>query len=209
MIDIVPFIKAAGYLGITVVVFAESGLLIGMFLPGDSLLFTAGFLASQGYLQIIPLASLAFVAAVMGDNVGYWIGKKFGRAVFSREGSFLLDPARIDAAERFYKKHGAKTIVLARFMPIVRTLAPVFAGVGSMHWRTFALFNVVGALLWGVGLSLAGYALGATIPNADQFLLPIVGAIIIISAAPGLWHFFRDSRNRHAVIAQLRKLFGR
>jgi membrane-associated protein len=209
MIEIIPFIQAAGYLGIAVVVFTESGLLIGMFLPGDSLLFTAGFLASQGYLHILPLAVTAFIGAVMGDNVGYWLGKKFGRSIFSKQGSFLLDPARIIAAERFYKKHGAKTIVLARFMPIVRTIAPVLAGVGSMHWRTFVFFNVIGALVWGVGLSLAGYILGAQVPGADHYILPIVITIVVVSAAPGLWHFFKDHRNRSAVIAQLRLIFKR
>jgi membrane-associated protein len=209
MFDLVTLIKTAGYLGVGIIVFTESGLLIGVILPGDSLLFTAGFLASQGYLNIILLALVAFIAAVLGDNVGYWLGKRFGHSVFSRRGSLLLDPSHIEKAEKFYAAHGPKTIMLARFVPVMRTLAPVLAGVGSMHWRTFAIYNVLGGLLWGVGLSVGGYALGAVIPDADRYILPIVALIIIASLLPGLWHFFREPEHRRASLAKLRSIFSR
>ncbi len=209
MFDLVTLIKTAGYLGVGAIVFTESGLLVGVILPGDSLLFTAGFLASQGYLHIVPLALVAFTAAVLGDNVGYWLGKRFGHSVFSRQGSFLLDPSHITKAEHFYAAHGPKTIMLARFVPVMRTLAPILAGVGSMHWRTFAIYNVLGGLLWGVGLSVAGYALGAVIPDADRYILPIVAMIIVASLLPGLWHFFREPEQRRAALAKLRSLFSR
>lgn len=204
MFDLTSLITAGGYLAVAAIVFTESGLLIGVILPGDSLLFTAGFLASQGYLSIVPLAVIAFVAAVLGDNVGYWLGHRFGRSVFSRKGSLLLDPSHIERAERFYAAYGPKTIVLARFMPVIRTVAPVLAGVGSMHWRTFAFYNVFGGLLWAVGLTVAGYWMGESIPNADRYITPIVLAIIAASVAPGLWHILKNPDHRRELWARLR-----
>lgn len=208
-LDLASLVKAAGYLGVAAIVFTESGLLIGIVLPGDSLLFTAGFLASQGFLSIVPLTIAAFLAAVLGDNVGYWLGQRFGRSVFSRHGSILLDPEHIARAERFYAVHGPKTIVLARFVPVIRTVAPVLAGVGSMHWRTFALYNVLGGLLWGVGLTVAGYALGAAIPDADRYILPIVVAIILASVAPGILHVLRTPEHRRDLWRRVLGLFRR
>ena len=136
-IDLISLIKTAGYLGLFFIVFAESGLFIGFFLPGDSLLFTAGFLASQGYLNIWILAPLMFVAAVLGDNFGYAFGKKVGPALFNKEDSFLFHKDHLVKANDFYAKHGPKTIVMARFLPIVRTFAPILAGVGKMEYKTF------------------------------------------------------------------------
>lgn len=206
MFDLVSLIKAVGYLGIGVIVFTESGLLVGVILPGDSLLFTAGFLASQGFLHIVPLAITAFVAAVLGDNVGYQLGKRFGPSVFSRKGSLLLDSSNIEKAEHFYAAHGPKTIMLARFVPVMRTLAPILAGVGSMHWRTFALYNVIGGFIWAVGLTVGGYFLGSVIPNADHYIFPIIAVIIVVSLIPGLLHFFRNPEFRHNLMARLRNL---
>src|SRR5689334_4350450 len=140
MFNLVLFIKTVGVLGVGAVVFAESGLLIGFFFPGDSLLFTAGLLASQGYLNIFFLLLVAFVAAVVGDSVGYSIGKKIGPRIFTREKSFWFNPEHSRRAAEFFEKHGAKTIILARFLPIVRTFVPVVAGVGQMKYKTF-LFN--------------------------------------------------------------------
>jgi membrane-associated protein len=209
MFDLVTLIKAAGYLGVGAIVFVESGLLIGLFLPGDSLLFTAGFLASQDYLGIVPLVCAAIIAAILGDNVGYWIGKKFGRAVFSRKGSFFLDPSHVTKAESFYEKYGVRTIILARFVPVVRTLAPVLAGVGAMHWRTFFTYNIIGGILWGGGLTLGGYWLGSAIPGVDKYIIPIVLGIIVVSLLPGIWHILRDRDTRTALIVRARNLFRR
>lgn len=196
MFDLEALIKTAGYVGIGAIVYTESGLLIGLFLPGDSLLFTAGFLASQGYLAIVPLAFIAFVAAVLGDNTGYWLGKRFGPSVFRRRGSLLLDPEHIRRAEAYYELHGPKTIVLARFIPVIRSLAPILAGVGSMRWRTFFFYNVVGGLIWGVGITMAGYILGSAVPGIDRFILPIVLLIVLVSVAPGLWQVLRTPAER-------------
>ena len=209
MFDLVSLIKGVGYLGIGAIVFAESGLLIGLFLPGDSLLFTAGFLASQGFLSIAPLILIVFAMAVLGDNTGYWFGKRFGPSVFRRRGSLLLDTEHIHRAEGFFQKHGPKTIILARFVPVIRSIAPILAGVGSMHWSTFFFYNVVGGLLWGVGVTLAGYYIGSVIPGVDAYIIPIVLLIIVVSVAPGLWHVFRDPHSRSQLRAKVKELLHR
>ncbi len=209
MFDLVSLIKGAGYIGVAAIVYTESGLLIGLFLPGDSLLFTAGFLASQGYLSIVPLFLVAFVAAVLGDNTGYWLGKRFGPSVFRRRGSLLLDFEHIHRAEAYFLRHGPKTIVLARFIPVIRSIAPILAGVGSMHWRTFFFYNIIGGLLWGVGVTLAGYYLGNAIPGIDEYIVPIVLFIILASVAPGAWHLLRDARSRAQLVATVRSLLHR
>jgi len=193
MFDITALIKTAGYVGITAIVFAESGLLIGFFLPGDSLLFTAGFLASQGYLNIVMLLPLLFVAAVAGDSVGYWFGKKIGPKLFIREESLLFRKSHVEKTQKFFELHGKKTIILARFIPVVRTFAPVLAGVGSMEYKTFLTYNVVGGLLWAVGVTLAGFFLGRVIPDVDKYLLPIIVGIVILSVLPVLKHLFSKS----------------
>lgn len=188
--DLVALIKAAGYAGLFGIIFAESGLFIGFFLPGDSLLFTAGFLASQNYLNIWLLVPLMIAAAVLGDNVGYAFGKKVGPAIFSKPDSLLFNKAHLDRAHQFFEKHGRKTIILARFVPVVRTFAPILAGVGNMHYRVFFAFNIIGGLLWGAGITLLGYFLGTAIPGVDRYLLPIIAAIVILSVLPALTHFF-------------------
>lgn len=194
MFDVETIIRTGGYLGLFFIVFAESGLFIGFFLPGDSLLFTAGFLASQGYLNIWILCAISFLGAIVGDSVGYTFGKRVGRKLFTRDNSLLFHKNHLQTAEEFYEKHGPKTIVIARFMPIVRTFAPIVAGIGTMRYGTFLAFNIVGGALWGVGLPLVGYFLGSTIPNVDRYLLPIILGIIIVSMLPGLWHIFKRYR---------------
>lgn len=188
-LDLITLIQTAGYVGIFLIVFAESGLFIGFFLPGDSLLFTAGFLASQGYFNILALALLCFIAAVLGDNFGYVFGRKVGPSIFKREDSLLFNKKHLLYASEFYQKHGKKTIVLARFMPFVRTFAPILAGVGNMHYGTFLFYNIIGGLLWAVGLTLLGYFLGNAIPDVDKYLLPIIGGIVFVSVLPGVIHF--------------------
>lgn len=189
MFDLVSLIKTAGYLGLFGIVFAESGLLIGFFLPGDSLLFTAGFLASQGFLDIWILAAITFLAAVLGDNFGYGIGKRFGPKIFKHEGSFLFNRDHLESARIFYEKYGGKTIVFARFLPVVRTFVPVLAGVGNMEYKRFVFFNIFGAALWAMGFTWLGYFLGNTIPNADQYIVLIVIAIVVLSLLPTIIHF--------------------
>ncbi|HLC44855.1 MAG: hypothetical protein A2722_03610 [Candidatus Doudnabacteria bacterium RIFCSPHIGHO2_01_FULL_50_11] len=194
--DLISLIKAGGYLAVFGFVFAESGLLIGFFLPGDSLLFTAGFLASQGFLDLPLLLVGSFIAAVLGDSAGYWFGHKVGPSIFTRENSLIFNKRYLERSREFYELHGGKTIIIARFMPIIRTFAPILAGVGRMHYRKFFAFNVIGALIWAVGTATLGFFLGAVIPNVDRYLLPILIIIIVVSIAPGVVHIARDRDSR-------------
>lgn len=203
--DLVELIKAAGYLGVFTIVFLESGLLIGFFFPGDSLLFTAGFLASQGYLDIRILIIGCFVFAVLGDSIGYYIGKKLGPKIFTKENSLFFHKKYLERAQKFYDKHGGKTIILARFVPIIRAFAPVVAGVGKMDYRKFLIFNLAGGILWAIGVTLAGYYLGSLIPDVDKYLLPIVGLIIIASVLPGLHHILVDAEIRASLIKRFKR----
>lgn len=205
--DLIHLIETVGYVGLFAIIFAESGLLIGFFLPGDSLLFTAGFLASQNILSLPILLVTCFVAAVLGDNVGYTFGHRIGRRLFKREDSIFFHKKNLLKAEAFYEKYGPKAIVLARFMPVVRTFAPIVAGIGSMKYRTFIIFNFVGALLWSVGLNLTGYYLGSLIPDVDKYLLPIVLGIIILSVAPTAIHILKDPEHRRDLIKLGNKVF--
>jgi membrane-associated protein len=184
-----------GLLAIWAIIFAESGLLVGFFLPGDSLLFTAGFLASQNLFNIYLLIAGAFICAVLGDNVGYATGHKFGRRLFQREDSRFFHKKHLVSAQNFYDKHGKKTIVLARFMPIIRTFAPIVAGIGKMNYRVFFAYNLIGGLIWTVGVTLLGYFLGQLIPDVDKYLLPIILVIIIVSIAPSIFHFYQESKS--------------
>lgn len=192
--NLVYLIQTIGYLGMFLVIFAESGLFIGFFLPGDSLIFTAGFLASQNLLNIWLLVPLLFFGAVLGDNFGYAFGKKIGPAIFKKEEGLLFKKKNLDRAQVYYEKYGAKTLVLARFMPIVRTFVPILAGVGKMEYRKFFAYNLVGGALWTVSIPLLGFFLGRLIPSVDRYLLPIVLAIIIVSFLPSIFELARKKQ---------------
>ncbi|MDE2188827.1 MAG: VTT domain-containing protein [Patescibacteria group bacterium] len=192
----IVIIKAVGLIGVLFIIFAESGLFFGFFLPGDSLLFTAGFLASQGLLSPAGLFIGAAVAAILGDSVGYTFGRHVGRRIFTKENSFFFNKKHIERSERFYEKYGKKTIILARFVPIVRTFAPILAGVGQMKYRTFLSYNIIGGILWSVGVSILGYALGATIPNAGSYITPLVIVIIIISLVPVVREYWMSRKSK-------------
>lgn len=207
MFDLISIVKAAGYFGLFGIIFAESGLLIGFLLPGDSLLFTAGFLASQGFLNIWVLIAVLFFAAVIGDNVGYAFGKKVGPKIFTKQDSLFFHKDHLIRAEKFFARHGGKTIILARFLPIVRTFVPIIAGVGMMRYRTFIVYNILGGACWTIGLSLTGYYLGKVIPNVDRYLLPIIVAIIILSFLPTAVHLLKDRKHKTHVFAILQVLF--
>lgn len=187
-------IEAAGLLGVIAIVFAESGLFFGFFLPGDSLLFTAGLLASQSLLPLPTLLVGTFVAAVLGDSVGYWFGKRVGPALFSKEDSFFFNKKHIDRSRLFFEKYGKKALILARFMPVVRTFTPILAGVGQMEYRKFFVYNVVGGFLWTFGMVLGGFWFGKLIPNPDKYLLPVIAVIILISILPAIKHIFEKRR---------------
>ncbi|MBI2595608.1 VTT domain-containing protein [Candidatus Daviesbacteria bacterium] len=203
--DLASLIQAIGYLGVFTIVFLESGLLIGFFFPGDSLLFTAGFLASQGYLDIKILIAGCFVAAIAGDSIGYLIGANLGPKIFSKNNSIFFHKKHLERAQRFYDKHGGKTIILARFIPVIRAFAPVVAGAGKMYYKRFVFFNFFGAVLWAIGVTLAGYYLGSLIPDVDKYLLPIVGLIVIASVLPALHHILVDGEIRASIIRKLKR----
>ncbi len=197
-LDMVEIIKAIGYVGLFGIVFAETGLFLGFFFPGDSLLFVAGILAAQGFFSLPILLVGLFVAAFTGNLVGYWFGGYVGPKIFSREDSLLFKKSHLIKAKKFYDRHGPKMIVLARFAPIIRTFAPIVAGVAKMHYGTFMLYNFVGALLWSVGLTTLAYYLGGLVENIDRYLLPIVLLIIFLSILPGVFEYWRDRRATQA-----------
>lgn len=198
--DLGELIKTLGYIGLFFVIFAESGLFFGFFLPGDSVLFTAGFLASQGWFNIWVLVPLMMIAAVGGDSAGFYTGEKFGPWLTRRKSSLLFSKKNLDMARDFFDKHGGKALILARFMPAVRTFVPIAAGMAGMHYKKFISYNVVGGLIWGAGMTLGGYFLGQLIPNVDHYLLPIIFVIIIISVLPGVIHMRGDIK---AIIVKL------
>lgn len=186
-----PYAEVAIWL----IIFAETGLLIGFFLPGDSLLFTAGLLAGQGKLNIWLLLPGVFIAAFVGDQVGYTFGEKLGPRLFNKPDSRFFKQEYVTHTRNFFNKHGSKTIIIARFVPIVRTFAPVLAGVGEMDRKTFVIYNVIGAFLWAVGLTMLGYILGDVIgESVDQYLLPIIAVIILISLIPPLVEWRRAKK---------------
>lgn len=192
MFNIIFLVKSVGLFGIFAIVFAESGLLFGFFMPGDSLLFSTGLLASAGYLNLGFLIGGSIVAAILGDSVGYYFGHKIGRRIFFKEDSFFFNKKYIDQTKAFYERHGRKTIILARFIPIVRTFAPILAGVGKMEYRIFLKWNIIGGFLWPIVIILAGYFLGNAIPNIDQFILPIALGIIFVSFIPFAFEIVRN-----------------
>jgi membrane-associated protein len=201
--DLQELIKWGGVLGVAAIVFAESGLLIGFFLPGDSLLFTAGFLVQIGAMNINIhlLVLILFVAAVLGDSVGYTFGRRVGRKVFNRPDSRLFKQEHLVKAESFYEKYGGKTIIMARFIPVVRTFAPIVAGTAGMNYKTFLSYNVIGGLLWSAGITYLGFFLGDIFTNRlgldiDQVILPAVAIIILISLAPAAYHILKDDKQR-------------
>lgn len=222
-LDLVDVIIGLGIFAILIVIFAESGLLIGFFLPGDSLLFTAGALYATGILpgnvpvNIHLFVVLLFIAAVLGDTVGYWFGRKAGPRIFRKPDARIFKQAHIKNAQKFYDTHGGKTIIMARFVPIIRTFAPIVAGVGKMHYPRFLAFNLVGGFLWTFGITYLGYFAGKALIAAgidiDTVILPIIVLIVFISILPPTIHILKDKKNREAIWAagkkQIAFIFGK
>lgn len=192
MLDPIVLIKTVGLIGIILIIFAETGLFFGFFLPGDSLLFTAGLLASQNIFNIYYLLIFTVIAAIVGDSVGYWSGKKYGRKLFERDSGFFFKKQRILDAEKFYEKHGKFTIIIARFVPIIRTFAPIVAGIGKMDYKIFISYNIIGGVFWVSSMTLLGYFLGGIIKNPDKYILPIIIIIIFISFIPVLIRILKN-----------------
>ena len=195
-VNIAELVKTVGYIGLFIIVFSESGLFFGFFLPGDSLIFTAGLLASQQIFNIYALTTVIVVGAILGDNLGYWFGRKVGSKIFNREDSRFFRKAHIERTHDFYETHGSKAIIIGRFIPVVRTFVPILAGVGDMYYSKFISYNVIGGFLWGGGVTLLGYSLGASVPNIDKYLLPIIIVIVLTSFIPILFEMLKNSFKR-------------
>jgi membrane-associated protein len=193
--DVEGIIRWGGLLMLVAIVFAETGLMIGFFLPGDSLLVTAGIFAAAGHLDIVSLLLWVTLAAIVGDQLGYYIGHRTGPRIFRREDSLLFKREHLIRARDFYEKHGGKTIILARFIPVIRTFAPVVAGVGQMEYRRFVMFNVVGGFLWVWSMSLLGVFLGNAVPDIDRHIHVVIGIVVFLSILPAVIEYYR-SRGR-------------
>jgi membrane-associated protein len=216
-LDPVKIISTLGYAGIFALIFAESGLFFGFFFPGDSLLLTAGLLAArplpetnQPLLNIFVLIPGLFIAAVLGDQVGYWFGAKTGPLIFNRENSLLFRRKNLLAAKAFYEKHGGKTVTLARFVPFIRTFAPIVAGAAEMNYKRFVMFNLLGGFLWAICVTLLGYGLGkafGSIEGIDKYFTLLVIAFFVIPGLPTLIHLWNDSKDD--ILAWVKKRLAR
>ncbi|KKW23498.1 MAG: hypothetical protein UY70_C0020G0005 [Candidatus Kaiserbacteria bacterium GW2011_GWB1_52_6] len=192
--SLTTFVQAIGYPGLAAAVFLESGVFFGFFLPGASMLFTAGLLASQGFFNILILIPLLTLAAILGDNAGYWFGAKVGVRLFLRPDSRFFKHEHLEKARAFYDRHGGRAVFLGRFIPVIRTFAPIVAGVVLMRYRTFVLYNIAGALAWATGVTFAGYYLGSRFPFVERYLSFIILGIIVVTTIPLVIEFLRQKR---------------
>ena len=196
--NVPELIRMGGLIGLVVVVFAETGLMVGFFLPGDSLLVTAGLFAAKGDLNIVWLNLALMAAAIVGDATGYWIGRRAGQALYNRPNSFFFRKQHLVKTHEFYEKHGGKTIVIARFVPIIRTFAPVVAGAAEMTYRQFAIYNIAGGIGWVASMTLIGYFLGRAIPDIDKHIHIVVAVVIFLSLLPGVISILREKTKGRA-----------
>jgi membrane-associated protein len=191
-------VSEGGMVMLAIIIFAENGLLAGFFLPGDSLLITAGILIGghRVTIEFIPLAMVLTVSAIVGESVGYYIGKKAGERLYQRPNSRLFKREHLTRAHHFYEKHGGQTIILARFIPIIRTFVPVVAGAAGMDGKKFTMFNIAGGILWVCGVMLVGLLLGASVKNIGDYIYLIIGIVIVLSMLPPIIEFFRSRGRR-------------
>lgn len=197
LIDPTTIVTTLGYAGVLTIIFVESSLFFGFFLPGDSLLFTAGLLAVSGYVGIVPLMLMVPIAAALGVAVGYWFGVWIGPHLFTKENSFFFNKKHITRSHEFFEKYGPRAIVLSRFIPVVRTFVPIVAGVGRMNFVTFWFYNIIGAILWGDGVLLLGYFLGRTFPIIQEYLSVAIAIVVLISFIPLALEWRRHRKNPH------------
>ena len=197
MFNVNHLVESGGLLLIAAIIFAETGLLVGFFLPGDTLLLTAGVFAAQGKLPLFWAIVLVVLASIAGNAVGYKIGQHGGKHIFTKSNGFLFRKEYVERAETFYEKHGGKTILFARFIPIVRTFASVVAGIGKMNFNVFMGYNILGGILWGAGVVLLGFWFGSRIPNIDHYLLPVILLAVLFSFAPMFYHLGKAFWEKH------------
>ena len=194
--DVNGLLQWGGTFLVCAIVFVETGLFVGFFLPGDSLLVTAGIFAAAGHLDIRLLLSLGFLCAFGGDQLGYWIGRQAGQALYKREDSFLFKKRHLERAHEFYERYGGKTVVIARFVPIIRTFVSPVAGAARMEYRQFVIYNALGGFLWVWGMLLLGYFLGAVIPNVDRHIHIVVAIVVVLSLLPAVIETIRERRRK-------------
>jgi len=200
--DVRGLIEWGGTFLVCAIIFVETGLFVGFFLPGDSLLVTAGVFAGAGHLQIAWLLSLVALCAIAGDQLGYWIGRKAGEGLYRREDSLIFKKRHLQEAHQFYERHGAKTVIFARFIPIIRTFCPPVAGAARMTYKRYLLFDIAGGILWVWGMTLLGYTLGRTVPNVDSKIHYIIAGVIALSFMPAAYHAWKSKKSRTNKVAQ-------
>lgn len=191
MLDVNHIVAAGGLLVIALIVFSEVGLLLGFFLPGDTLLIAAGIFAAGGKLSLPALITTVIVAAIFGDNTGYWIGHHLGPRLFRKPDGIIFQKDHIERSQKFFEAHGSKTLLVSHFIAFVRTFVPLLAGAGHMSYRRFVLFNAVGDIAWGFGVTLVGYYFGSRIPNVDHYIMLVLGAVIALSIIPTSYRLIR------------------
>jgi membrane-associated protein len=207
--DPTTIIQSGGLLALGLIVFAESGLLVGFFLPGDTLLLSAGILAAQGQLPIELTIVVVVVAAIVGDNTGYHIGRKLGPRLFRKKDGIIFRQEYVERSEKFYEKHGSKTMLLAHFIPVVRSFAPLVAGVGKMPRKQFFIYDAIGITAWGALVTLLGYWVGSKIPNLDHYILPTFLLVAVVSFGPTAWHIVGNKETRTRLLAKIRQIVSK
>ncbi len=204
MFDVTHIIQSGGLLLIALIIFAESGMMVGFFFPGDTLLFSAGILAAAGNLPIVLTVVVIAAAAILGDNIGYHIGNKLGPRLFKKD-SLVFRHEYIMRAEKFFEKYGTKTMLLAHFVPVVRTFAPVTAGAAKMDYRIFFTFDAIGVIAWSCIVTLSGYFIGSRIPGVEHYIEPVLIGIILIFLLPTLYHIFKDPKIRSSLVKRFKR----
>lgn len=204
MFDVNHLIQTGGLLVITLIIFAESGMMVGFFFPGDTLLFSAGIFAATGKLSLAAVILCVSIAAILGDNTGYFIGKKLGPRLFKKDG-VIFRKEYIDRAEKFYEKYGSKTMLVAHFIPIVRSFVPVTAGAGKMSYKLFFIFDAIGDIAWATLTTLVGYFVGSRIPGVEKYIDPIIIVVVLAVLLPSIYHALKDPKIRASVSSRFKK----
>ena len=205
MFDVTHLIETGGLLLIALIIFSETGAMLGFFLPGDTLLLSAGVLAASGKLGIVSVIVTIALAAIVGDNTGYFLGHKLGRRLFRKPDGVVFRKEHIDRAEVFYEKHGSKTMLVAHFLPVIRAFVPVTAGAARMPYKQFALFDVIGCVVWSVALTLVGYYVASRIPGIEHYVEPVLILVILFFLTPTIWHVLRDPKMRAAIRSRFKR----
>ena len=203
MLDFTEIVRTGGLLILFLIIFAESGMMVGFFFPGDTLLFSAGILAAADQLSIVWTIVVIAAAAIIGDNTGYHIGRKLGPRLFKKEDGLIFRKDLIMKAEKFYEKWGTKTMLVAHFIPIVRSFAPVTAGAGKMDYKQFVIYDAIGDIAWAASITLLGYYVGSRIPGVEHYIEPVLIGIILVTLLPTIYHALKDPKIRAKLLRRI------